>query len=281
MKKILITGANGFIGKSLVELLKDKYEVIPIVKSESTNLLSQWGVGVIFAKHKDIDFVIHCATVGGGKREDNPQVFADNVKMFENLIEHKDKYKMLITFGSGAEFGSTPHDAISSEVNQFFTMNYYGLSKKYITNKIRNERLNAISLRLFGCFGEHEESTRFIKNNIKRVKNKEQISINQNKWFDFFYVNDLVPIIENIMDNYETYKLYPWKDFNVCYDEKYTLRQIGEKITQMSGNEIKTIVEDREFGESYTGKSELNRLIKFNKSQLIGLDQGIKQMYEL
>ena len=37
MKKIIITGANGYIGSCLIHVLKEKFKVIGIDKEKSTN----------------------------------------------------------------------------------------------------------------------------------------------------------------------------------------------------------------------------------------------------
>jgi len=97
--KILITGANGFIGKSLVELFdKEKYEIIPIVKSSTKSFPSMYEYDIqdemdvdrMFDFFQNIDYVIHCATVGGRRNKpETPYTFAANVTMFNNLIHHK------------------------------------------------------------------------------------------------------------------------------------------------------------------------------------------------
>ncbi len=258
--KILITGANSFIGKSIIELLsKDKYIIIPKTHQE-LDLENTQQVDEFF-KNNSIDYVIHTATVGGGKREDNANIFYRNVTMFENLIGHKDKYKLMITFGSGAEF-----------VNSF-PLNFYALGKKYMTQKILQENLNCVNLRLWGCFGKYEENDRFIKANMLRYKNKEPMIVNINKSMSFFYVNDLIPVIEY----YLTMQGLPIvKEIDMCYEvNAYTLIGICHIINKLNNYKVKIKLGQLESDSSYMGYSSLF----LSNFKFIGLEQGIKQMW--
>ena len=97
-KKILITGADGFIGKSLIELFNQKkYEIIPITKPSTTrertafeyDIQDESDVNQMFDLYQNIDYIIHCATVGGRRNKpETPYTFAANVSMFNNLIKH-------------------------------------------------------------------------------------------------------------------------------------------------------------------------------------------------
>ena len=67
MNKIIITGANGYIGKCLFFYLKKKFNVIGIDKNKSTekkiiqcNLLDQKKLNKIIKKEKP-DIIIHLA----------------------------------------------------------------------------------------------------------------------------------------------------------------------------------------------------------------------------
>ena len=77
---ILITGVNGYIGKSLSENLKGynltciNRKVCDLTDSEQVNN---------FFNDKDFDVVIHCAVVGGSRlKKDSNKVFINNIKMF-------------------------------------------------------------------------------------------------------------------------------------------------------------------------------------------------------
>ena len=113
--KILITGIDGYIGKSLCYGLKG-YNIIGINRKICD--LTNFNQVKEFFIDKYFDVVIHCAAAGGSRlKKDDDEVFTNNIKMFENLFLNKSNYNKFIHFGSGAQYNpNTP----------------YGLSKKLI-----------------------------------------------------------------------------------------------------------------------------------------------------
>jgi len=122
MKKILITGGNGYVAKSLINGLTG-YEITSITRQDfdltSRQATNQW------FKNKYFDVVIHTAIKGGSRlRSDDGEVFYQNLQMFYNLYNNKHCFDKLIQFGSGAELGIPD--------------NPYGLSKKIINDLIKS-----------------------------------------------------------------------------------------------------------------------------------------------
>ena len=110
--KILITGTDGYIGKSLCYGL-NKYNITRI--NRKVYDLTNGDEVRDFFNDKYFDVVIYCAAVGGSRlKQDDKQVFRDNISMFENLLFKKEHYGKFIHFGSGAQ-----HHAQDT---------YYGLS---------------------------------------------------------------------------------------------------------------------------------------------------------
>lgn len=182
--KILITGKNGYIGRSLYSYLHSKYEVTCIGRDDF-NLTDSIATNNWFSG-KYFDVVIHTAIVGGHRNKlEDSSIIDQNIKLYYNLLNHQTNYNKFINLGSGAELThSTP----------------YGLSKFIISQSI-NDKPNFYNLRIFGVFDENELDTRFIKSNIKRYINKETIQIYENKLMDFIYMKDLVTLIEYYINN--------------------------------------------------------------------------------
>lgn len=85
-KRILITGANGYIGKTLYNDLKLKYNVIALSRQE-LNVTDLQQVKNYF-KDKYFDVIIHCAVEGGLRLEPESSLTLDNnLKMYYNLLE--------------------------------------------------------------------------------------------------------------------------------------------------------------------------------------------------
>jgi nucleoside-diphosphate-sugar epimerase len=250
--KILITGGNGYIAKSIRNSFWEKYHVISPGREE-LDLTDSKSVDKFF-EGKYFDIVIHTATVGGSRlQEDNETVSFYNLIMFYNLIRKKDQFSRLISFGSGAEY--------------FKEYSPYGYSKKII-NKLIQKYDNFYNLRIYGVFDENELETRFIKASIKNVLKNSPIKIHEDKLMDFIYMPDLISIVEYCLAG----KDLP-KEIDCIYDDTVSLSNIAKQINNLSVNKVPINIEDPIPGQNYIGNYE-ELPIAF-----IGLEQGIKNVY--
>lgn len=273
--KILLTGGNGFIAKEIYKELKNKYEIINISRSSvnSVDLTKKDEVNLFFEKNGYFDFVIHTAIKGGKRTDiDSYEVLLENLLMFKNIIENKQKFGKMFNFCSGAAFRGDKEikEVKEAEIINYWPKDFYGLSKNIISRKILD--LDYVyNFRIFGCFGINEEESRFIKSCLRNIKNNKEIVIHQNKEMDFFYLKDLITVLEYYMDNSK--KELPL-DINLVYQDKKTLIDISKIIKDLTKSDISCIVQDSSLGQSYTGDcSELKKLpINF-----IGLKQGIEE----
>lgn len=228
---ILVTGANGFLAKEILDFFSDKdYKLFP-TNRETLNMLKGDVVANFIEKNK-IDAVLHTAVSGNGKKTDTYEDFCNNIIMFRNLYRNQHMFKMMINFGSGAEFDRKQDIKEKKEDAIFdsFPNDYYGLAKNLITREIIKSK-NIYNFRIFGCFGKHEAEGRFIKNSIRRLDKQEPILIHKNKWMDYVYAKDVCLLIKYYLDNVAKKELH--KDINVCYTDKRTLKDIAVEILTM------------------------------------------------
>lgn len=272
---ILVTGSNGFIGSNVIKLLSDNINYKLFKGNRNTiNLYSTDDIERYIDKNK-IDVVIHCAIDGGNRLEqDTYETFYKNILMYENLIKFSHKYKMFINFGSGAEFDRKENisNINESEVFCVIPTDFYGLSKNIIS-KLSSHCPIVLNLRLFGCFYHNELSTRFIKNNINNYINHKSMIIHQDQYMDFFYMEDLINIIDYSLNN----PISTYKDINMSYLKKYKLSDIANIINELSSHKVDINIENKISVLNYTGNGEkLNSL----GLELKGLEFGIKECYE-
>lgn len=248
---ILITGGNGYIAKSLYNSLKDKYNVTCITRQDF-DLTNSFETLKYFSD-KYFDIVIHCAVSGGSRlRPDSWNDMDNNLKMYYNLLNCKDRFKKLIHFGSGAETNAPESP--------------YGLSKKVIAKSIL-EQDNFYNIKIFGVFDENELDTRLIKGNIKRYINKESIVIHQDKFMDFFYMKDLISLVDYYINNDNTPK-----QIDCSYSTLCKLSDVAKIINNLSDYKVEVKIEQERVDLPYYGMA--NILLRF-----IGLEQGIKEVY--
>lgn len=251
--RILITGGNGYIAKSLTSQLGSGFEILSLSRQE-LDLTDSIAVDEFF-REKEFSVVIHTATRGGSRlKQEDDSIEEDNVKMFNNLIKNKESFEKLITFGSGAEFAEN--------------LTPYGRSKKIITKLASN--LNYVhNLRIYAVFDENELETRFIKGSILKVLNKQPITIHQDKLMDFIYMKDLVSIIKGIiLDQIKD------REIDCVYEEEVTLSSIASLICTIAGCKVKYEVLQPGLADEYIG-SYKKLPIKY-----IGLLKGIQNTYK-
>jgi len=253
--RILITGANGYIGKTLHNALRDIHFVTAVTRA-SFDLTDLVAMSKFFQSKHHFDIVIHCAVAGGSRlKEDGWNVMDKNLIMYYNLLQFRKHYTRLIHFGSGAE--------------TYMPKEPYGYSKKVIAKSILNQD-NFYNIKIFGVFDENELDTRFIKASIKRYIAKEPIQIHQDKAMDFFYMQDLIKVVEYYINEEN-----PPKEFDCVYNIwTDTLAHIAEnEINFLSDYKVPIVIQEEGISE-YMSKYRSTLPIKF-----IGLREGIKQVY--
>ena len=208
-KTIFVTGASGFIGRNITEFFRDTATIIAPSHAQ-LDLLSQDAVNKFF-KEREIDYVIHCANIGGNRKcRDTIDIVEKNVRIFFNLVENSRYFDKFIHFGSGAEYDkSRPLTQITeTSFGERIPIDSYGFSKFSISKFIENSE-NIVCLRLFGVFGKYEDfEYKFISNAILKNLLQLPIRIRQNVFFDWLYIDDLMRIIPYFFDNEPRYKIY-------------------------------------------------------------------------
>ncbi|MEN6621740.1 MAG: NAD-dependent epimerase/dehydratase family protein [Smithella sp.] len=249
-KTIFITGGSGFIGKNLVEKLTDYYEILAPAHHE-LELLDENAVTHFFQTH-NIDIIIHCATKPGHRNAPDPTgLIFNNTRMFFNLIRNSRLYKKMILLTSGAVYDMRYYQP-KMEENYFDThvpVDETGYSK-YICAKYAEAMDNIIELRPFGVFGKYEDwEIRFISNMICKALFDLPLTIKQNRYFDYIYINDLIMVIRHFIEHQTSnYKVY-----NVTPDHALELKNIAEMVLDIAGKELDIIIENPELGIEYSG----------------------------
>lgn len=266
---ILVTGSNGFIGSNLIKSIKG--HSIFEGNRNTINLYSKSSIESFLLKYK-INSVIHCAIEGGSRiKEDSVDILYKNILMFENLMFFKDHYSTFINISSGAEFDRSK-DIMNYSESELFNntpLDYYGLSKNLISKLLLNFD-RGLNLRIFGCFGETETNTRFIKSNTINYINKTPIIIHQDRYMDFIYIEDVCNVIQYAIDKRIR------GDINLSYIKKLKLSDIANVINNLSTHRVPIQTINNEIGLSYTGNG--SKLDSFNLN-LKGIELGIKECY--
>lgn len=273
MKKLLLTGANGFIGRNLNEGLSEKYKIYALARQE-VDLLDQEAVDNFF-KNKYFDVVLHAAVVGGKRGVQVQEPLSKNLTIFFNLLNQEGHFGKFINFGSGAEYDKS-RPIINITEGQFgerIPKDDYGLYK-YVCSKYLEGKKNYYNLRLFGVYGKYEDfKTRFISGAILQNLAKKPIVINQNVMFDYLWIEDLVKILKYFIEGNPKFNAY-----NVASGSKIDLVGIAKIVNQISQYKSEIIVEKLGLNNEYT--ADISRLKKeLSGIKLTSLRSGIKKLF--
>jgi len=264
---ILITGSNGFVGRNLAKCLGD-YNLF-LGTRDNLDLMNLANLENFF-NDKNFDLVINCATSGGNRlQQDDSNWVYENCLMVNNLLKNENKFKKIIHFGSGAELDRT-QNINGDDLFQRFPTDPYGLSKSLIAKSFFYHS-KFYNLRIYNVFNEDELPTRMIYNNIFQYLSNNDIEIHQNKFMDFFHMDDLVKVIKFYLSNSNLPKI-----IDCCYEEKHTLVDIANIINNLSYKKSIIKLQDETLGLSYCGSS---RTIKSLNIKISNLQDSIQKVY--
>lgn len=273
-KTIFITGAGGFIGRNLKEKFEKKYNLLTPGHKE-LDLLNEKAVDNFFKRNK-IDVVINCAVIGGSRKEEHVEsALLGNLRIFFNLLKNKQKYKKMIHFGSGAEFDkSKPIIRVKeTDLGIRIPKDEYGFFK-YVCSKYIEKEKDIVCIRIFGLFGKYEDYRyRFISNAIINNLKGLSVSMNQNVFFDYVYIDDFVRIVDYFINHNAKNKFY-----NIGTGKKIDLLTIAKKINEIADKKSTISIKNKGLNNEYTCDNA--RLKKELKNFLFtDFDESLKELY--
>lgn len=248
--RILITGSNGFIGKYLSSYYRELGHRVFEGNRENLNLLDTNAVNEFFNQNY-FDLVLHCALVGRDriyelKQSTNNELIDQNMLIWENLKRNKHRFRRLINFGSGYEFDPETNIDLAQESDIFHAnpQHSYAIFKNTIAKDVLSLE-EFYTLRFFGVFHYSESIQRFFKKLY--AKSKQEYHIFEDRFFDYFNLEDVVPMIDIIMEGQAKHK-----DINLVYKEKYQLSDMAYQFNDITLSQAKIIV-DKTSNNNYTG----------------------------
>jgi UDP-glucose 4-epimerase len=266
--KILITGAGGFLGKFLTKFLSVRHEIHAATRDE-LDLKNPDQVEQYFQTR--FDAVIHCAAAGRHTaRSMDPRILYDNILSWNHLLNHRQRYGMLINIASGAEFDvdRNINQVKESDLWHRSPAQSYGLSKNIIAKSCQSLD-GFFNLRLFGCFDPSESDLRPIKKCGQLLKAQIPFTIAGDRPFDMVSANDFAAVVSAVLDG----KIHD-KDINVVYNKKHTLSQILKIYSRLHGLDPDLVQIESIDSKHYTGDSGL---LDWYQLPLMGLDQSLKE----
>jgi nucleoside-diphosphate-sugar epimerase len=211
MKRVVLTGATGFVGANLTRrLLSDGHEVHLLIRPESDlwrlegldTPIHRLSLQDATAVEKTIlevkpDWIFHLAAYGAYSWQKDLQRIVDvNVVGTSNLVQScvNAGFESFVNAGSSSEYGFKDHPP---QEDEFIDPNsHYAITKATSTHFCRHTAkthdLNIITLRLYSVFGPYEDSGRLMPTIIRHgLQGKLPPLVDPNIARDYIYTEDV------------------------------------------------------------------------------------------
>ncbi len=222
MKKVVVTGATGFIGVHLVRLLVNRgYSVICIVRPGSRNIaklpkndnitvlpVEMSDYDKIQKEAGDIDAFYHLSWDGSrGKDRDDRQLQLKNFyaakKAFKSAVNMN--AGLFLSVGSQAECGDMG-DKIVDENFPCSPVSRYGTEKLHtyeeLTSMAKRSDTRFVWTRVFSLYGPYDYENSLVISTIKNLREGKPVETTLAKqYWDFLYVEDAVRAMADFIDS--------------------------------------------------------------------------------
>ena len=287
MDKILVTGADGFIGSHLVEeLVKKGYKVKAFVLYNSFNT---WGWIDTFPKElkdeieiftgdvrdpnavreamKDCDAVFHLAAlIAIPYSYYAPDSYVDtNIKGTLNVLQaaREQGNKRVLVTSTSEVYGTAKYVPID-EKHPFQGQSPYSATKigadRLAESFYRSFELPVTIVRPFNTFGPRQSARAVIPTIIMQlISGKTEIKLGSlSPTRDFNYVKDTA---NGFIEIYKSDKTVG-EEINIATQQEISIGELAEKLIQKINPEAKIVCDEQRFRPE---KSEVNRLLGCNK----------------
>jgi len=253
--KILITGAEGFVGRNVAEWFgRTDHDVLHPTRAE-LDLTDADAVAGYFEDHR-VDIIVHGATTLREVTTYPPDTCENNLRMFFNLERQLTPSMRMFHLGSGSEYvrkywhRKMPESFFGKHVPD----DSHSYSKYVMSRYIEEARgRNIVCLRIFGIFGKYEDYRyKFISNAIVKNVLRLPIVISQNVVYDYLCVDDFNRMLEHFIAHEPRQRCY-----NVTPTEPIDLLTIARHINDIGTHQSEIQVLHEGIGVEYSGDNRL------------------------
>lgn len=243
MRKILVTGATGFLGSRILDFYSNKYDICAPTHSEM-DITSEDNVFNVFDKYKP-DIVVHCAAVSDvGLCEKEPEKsYKINVDGSINIAKASKKYqaKCIVCSSDQVYFGSLlegPH----REEEELQPFNLYGQEKLKAEQECLKINSDCVLLRLSWMYdiktireGEHGD---FFRTLLPQIRGIDELSYPIN---DKRGITDVNEVVENLEKTFQiaggVYNFGAPNDKDTYHSIYEVFSNVGLDVSRLRKNE--------------------------------------------
>jgi CDP-paratose synthetase len=286
-KRILLTGATGYLGSHLAEALLDAGHIVIALRRRTSSLrrlesilpkitlldVDGLDLSVAFKDYGKIDAVIHTATSYGRNGESASQIADANLNFPLNLMDVAIAQQTPLFLNT------------DTALNKF--LNAYSLSKTQLAewglHFARQKKIRFFNLRLEHFYGAGDDDTKFTTHVIKScLMNAPELKLTLGEQRrDFIYIDDVVDAYLLLLEKQEL--LTDWfMEFDVGSGEAVTIRQFVETVHQLTKSKTQLNFGAYPYreGEAMLSQADVEPLRKLGWRCRHTLEQGLKLAIE-
>jgi len=309
-KSIFITGACGFIGFHLSNLLlkkgfkifsidnlNDYYSIslkkkrLKILKKNKNFNFKNISLNnnkklTSYIKHSKSNCIIHLAAQPGVRYSFiNPNIYLKyNVEGFLEILKSMEKLnlKNLIFASSSSVYGDAEKFP-TQEPHKLKPLNFYAATKVLNEEMAKiyhkNSNINSFGLRFFTSYGSLGRPDMLIDKTINAIKKNQSINLyNQgNHSRDFTHVSNVVEIIYELTKKIEKFKGYDF--FNICSGKKTSIRYLLKTIEKKLNQKIKFKKIKKQKGDMLQTHGSNKKILNFlnKKINFLNIEEGLNE----
>jgi len=246
VRKILLTGATGFIGSALVKNLSQNNEIYVILRRKKKINISKKVNKIFFSNYSEldkkikkikVDIIIHCAThyIKNHKTDDLEKLSNSNILLGNILLDNiiNMKVKKFINF-------TTVWENYNGKKNNFF--NLYSVYKKAFSHLINYydgilKNVKFYNLTISDTFGEQDKRKKII--NILKINYRKNLItkiVSKNLFLNLLNVEDIINAVKIILNNKSKPGSYLLRN-----TKNYSISEIVNKINKDLSKKIKVV----------------------------------------
>jgi len=231
--KILITGAQGQVGKELVSIANQRgFDVIAAGQTE-LDITQLKNIKSYFEVHQP-DLVINAAayTAVNKAEEEQDITYAINRDGTANLAAvSKEKNIPLLHISTDYVFDGTKSEAYS-ENDAVSPLGIYGISKWQGEETIRQTLPEHIILRVAWVFGA--QGNNFVKTMLRLAKDRDELSVVADQFGRPSPAKDIAKTLIILAEQYQKEKTLEWGTYHYCGDEKVSWCGFAKEILKQA-----------------------------------------------
>jgi len=281
MKKVLITGSSGFVGKKLTAALQDwGVDVVGFDLTDGKDINDDHAFNGVDA----VDIVVHLAAkvFVPDAFKNAAEIYKANINGTINALEYCREHAVKrFVYTSSYVYGNPEYLPID-ENHPTKISNPYGRSKLIgeiiCMGYCQDYGIVPVILRPFNIYGPGQSRKFLIPMLVEKIVNDDCIAVNDlNPKRDFIYVDDVIDIYLRLLKN------YPFLEpgiFNIGSGKSHSVKEIVDMLQDIAGTHKPTIetgmARKNEIPDCVADTTRIEQLLDFKPN--IDIWEGLKKM---